>query len=187
MYFMPRRRWNIILLYSTLDRLPLHILQAKWAMFSVVGRAVRPTAARNPSSAGMPYHLSKYLDNWIWEGSRSRHCNQWHCQRCHWEPASSCAIRSQVEGGREGLKSVYFQRADWMREVIKAATFKKRWLGGGSGSIPSNDAPKCLKCSLLPKEWTAFLWLLNPVGIKWKIVQIAPFVQHQMYYWNKPW
>lgn len=79
----------------------LHILQAKWAMFSVAGRAEGRTAARNPSSAGMQYHLSKYLDNWIWEGSRSRHCNQWHCQLCHWEPASSCTTRSQTERGKD--------------------------------------------------------------------------------------
>lgn len=99
MCFTPRRRWNIIVLYSTLDSLPLHILQAKWAMFSTAGRAEGPTAARNPSSAGMQYHLSKYLDNWIWEGSRSHHCNQWHCQQCHWEPASSCTTQSQTERG----------------------------------------------------------------------------------------
>lgn len=43
----------------------------------------------SPSSADTQYHLSEYLDNWIWAGSRSGHYNQWHCQQCHWEPASS--------------------------------------------------------------------------------------------------
>lgn len=84
-----------------------------------------PTAARNPSSAGMQYHLSKYLDNWIWEGSRSRHCNQWHCQQCHWEPASSCTTRSQTERGEDWSRRI-FSRVDCAREVsANTATPKK--------------------------------------------------------------
>lgn len=50
-----------------------------------------------PSPADMQYHLSKYLDNWIWEGSPSRHYNQWHCQQCHWEAASSCTMGRRTE------------------------------------------------------------------------------------------
>lgn len=60
--------------------------------------------ADSPSSADTQYHLSEYLDNWIWAGSRSGHYNQWHCQQCHWEPASSRAMGLRDRGRGRGPK-----------------------------------------------------------------------------------
>lgn len=50
------------------------------------------SSPRSPSSADTQYHLSNYLDNWIWEGSQPCHYNQRHCQQRHREPPSSCIM-----------------------------------------------------------------------------------------------
>lgn len=172
MCIMPRRRRNIILPYSTLDLGPhAYPASAVSNVFRGRGRAEGPTATRNPSSAGMRYHLSKYLDNWIWEGSQSRHCNQWHCQRCHWEPASSCTTPPQTE--REGGTQADVFSAGWLSAegARKSPGSKKRKekngrKNGGSECLPSNDASERWDCPRLPKEWQIFLALRRPCGIK---------------------
>lgn len=105
-------------------------------VFHGSGKAEGPTATRSPSSAGTQYHLSKYLDNWIWEGSRSRHRNQWHCQQCHWEPASSCTTRSQTGRTEVGVFSAGWLNAE--DDHTSASSKKKK-------RMAQKQWGKCLK------------------------------------------
>lgn len=114
-----------------------------------VAGAAGPPASCNcpsfPSSADTQYHLSKYLDNWIWAGSRSGHYNQWHCQQCHWEPASSPRRRG---GGTE----VNVFSASWPDrqgdhkspgwKILSAG--QRAW--GGEGRRGAVNVYSCMSC-----------------------------------------
>lgn len=103
---------NVLLHLSELDIKGSNVLVAVERR-RAGGRTQRGLALGTaPSSADMQYHLSKYLDNWIWEGSQARHYNQRHCQQCHLEAASSWTRQTDIEQETEADKQMHFQPND---------------------------------------------------------------------------
>lgn len=116
MCIVPRSGQNISHIYASIATYAASgVSNVLLAVAGALGPPASCNCPRFPSSADMQYHLSKYLDNWIWEGSQSCHCNQWHCQQRHWEAASSCTMGPEVS---EGLKWMYFQLVDWTGKQI---------------------------------------------------------------------
>lgn len=120
----------------------------------------------------MQYRLSKYLDNWIWEGSQSRHYNQWRCQQSHWEAESSCTVGAHW--GKDWGKCIF----GWLTE--QGSRSKITWpydsftqteekcyvkiLRISSPVRPWRMTPMCVSFLLMDtKQWNPFfeIWIFN--------------------------
>lgn len=177
MCIVPRSGQNISHIYPSIAAYAARgVSNVLLAVAGALGPPASCNCPRFPSSADMQYHLSKYLDNWIWEGSQSCHYNQCHCQQRHREAASSCTMGPDwVKGWSECIFSWLTEQGSrsqitWLKDFFHPAKEGEGEREGGSKCLQLHI--KILKISCPPGRMTkCSLSLLQPEDTKQWISQ----------------